>query len=77
MYMLFEADAAFMFISSVTIGYIPRITVNDLPSSDRHKQPSVSGPDILPSGENPQFVGGGGTSRIKSVTKIFYRDGDS
>lgn len=39
MYMLFEADAVFIFISSVSISYIPWITVNYLPSSDRHQQP--------------------------------------
>lgn len=60
MYMLFEADAAFIFISSVSISYIPRITVNYLPFSDRHQQLSGSRPDVLPSGENPQLVGGGG-----------------
>lgn len=59
MYMLFEADAAFIFISSVSIRYIPRIAVNYLPSSDRHQQPSGSGPDVLPSGESPQFARGG------------------
>lgn len=60
MYMLFEADAAFIFISSVSVSYIPRISVNYLSSSDRHQQPSGSGPDVLPSGENAQFVRGGG-----------------
>lgn len=38
MYMLFEADAAFIFISSVSISYIPWITVNYLLCSDRHQQ---------------------------------------
>lgn len=60
MYMLFEADAAFIFISSVSVSYIPRISENYLSSSDRHQQPSGSGPDVLPSGENAQFARGGG-----------------
>lgn len=38
MYMLFEADAAFIFISSVSISYVPWITANDLHCSDRHQQ---------------------------------------
>lgn len=70
MYMLFEADAAFIFISSVSVSYIPRISVNYLSSSDRHQQPSGSGPDVLPSGENAQFARGGGVGGGGGGVKI-------
>lgn len=93
MYMLLEADAAFIFILSVSISYIPLITGNYLPFSDRHQQASGTVADVLPSDEKSTFSLGGGVLldlyiqedpdfspalRVKSVTNLsFTETGDS